>query len=362
MRASLAVIFVIALSASSVAARAQEPTSRTWASVNVVGQATREDSIPSELSASLDVFADLPLGATLLHLYVEGATTPSRRAVSTTVPFANMDAGTALDDDGTGRVQVSELRVALPAGARTTLHAGLMDLTGFLDVSRIANDENLFFLAQPFVNNPTILFPDYTLGTVFLVDVPSLPHGQVAVSVSSSHGLAELPDASHRHLFDLGGQDRGAFVATRMEWEGESVEGSLGLWHSTGDRFAATEPGRLLPTRGVYTVLGWRSGPSALNLRLGRSTGAGTTEPFVGVTYLGEVGANAVGIGLARTPALPEAVGRLGSHGEAFLRRSLAGVVYLTTSVQWLSDTFLPPSVSAEGTWIFGLRASATFR
>ena len=237
-----------------------------------------------------------------------------------------------------------------------------MDLTGFLDVSRIANDENLFFLAQPFVNNPTILYPDYTLGTVHLAGVPSLPRGQIAVALSTSHGVAETPGASYRRLFDLDGADRGAFLAARLEWEGDEVEASLGLWHSTGDRYAATQPGRLLPTRGAYTVLGWRSGPNAVNLRLGRATGAGTTEPFVGVTYLGEVGANALGIGLARAPALPEAVGRLGFHGEGFLRRSLWGMVYLTTSVQWLSEEFLPPFASAEGTWVFGFRASATFQ
>ena len=355
----LAFLLVLAFPLPSPGQEASGP--RLWSTATVVGQTTRADGIRSELAASLDVFFELQAGPALFHLYVESSTTPRSGGVSSVIPFANMDAGTALDGDGSGRIQISELRAALPVRDRTTLHAGLMDLTGFLDVSRIANDERLFFLAQPFVNNPTIVFPDYTLGTVLLVGLPNLPGGELALAVSSSRGLAELPDASHATLFDLDGSDRGTFLAGRFEWEGERFHGSVGVWHSTGERLETLGRDRPLPDGGVYTVLGWSSRPSSLDLRLGQASGNGLNEPFVGITYLGEIGANALGFGLARAPALPEAVDRLGTHAEVFLRRNLTGILYLTTSAQWLSREFLPLEAAGDGAWIFGFRASATF-
>jgi hypothetical protein len=97
-------------------------------------------------------------------LYVEGNTTPFHDGVSRRIPEANTDAGTALNRSGEGRIQVSELRLIWPIFQGSHVHLGLLDATGFLDVSQIANDENLFFLGGPFVNNPTIEFPDYALG------------------------------------------------------------------------------------------------------------------------------------------------------------------------------------------------------
>ena len=42
-------------------------------------------------------------------LYVEGSTTPHSDGVSNLLPDTNADAGTALDGDGKGRLQVSVL-------------------------------------------------------------------------------------------------------------------------------------------------------------------------------------------------------------------------------------------------------------
>lgn len=329
------------------------------ATLNVVGQTTSEDSVRSELVASLDLFTDVRLGPVVVHLYVEGNTTPRTRAVSRRIPFANMDAGTALGSDGNGRVQLSELRLGWRVHDRAVLHAGLMDLTGFLDVSRIANDENLFFLGQPFVNNPTIVFPDYTLGTALLVGIPDVPNGQIALAAAASHGIADTPEASYSQLFDIDAPDRGAFLAGRFRWEGELWEGAVGGWTSSGRRTADLSL-RPLPDVGLFSVVGASMGPHSLNARLGVATGDEGSETFLGLTYLSTIGENAVGFGAARAPALPSRVGRHGGHLEAFLRRRVAELVYVTSSIQRIEESLLPDGLVQEGIWIFGLRVSGT--
>lgn len=351
---------VFALTASAAPSDAQTtPAVLFEASANLVGQATSEDDIRSEVVGSLDLFAEARLGPISILAYVEGNTSPKTNGVSQRVPFANMDAGSALGSNGDGRVQLSELRMAWPIRERVVLHAGLVDLTGFLDVSRISNDENLFFLGQPFVNNPTIIFPDYTLGTTLVVGIPQVPRGRIALAVASSHGLADNPRASYGELFDLNAPGRSAFFAGRFRWEAEGWEGSIGGWATTADRSADLAP-LPLPTQGLYSVLGISSGVHSLNGRVGIAIGDEGTEPFLGLTYLGTVGANALGVGVAKAPALPSFVARDAGHAEAFVRKGIRETLYLTSSIQWLSNQLLPEGRVSGGAWIFGFRLSAT--
>ncbi|MDX1495616.1 MAG: hypothetical protein R3253_16225, partial [Longimicrobiales bacterium] len=353
-------LLITAWAATAPAAAAQDetPALDLSASANVVGQATGESSIRSEVVGSLDLFADVRLSSLRLHVYVEANSSPRDNGVSSAIPFANMDAGTALGADGHGRVQLSELRLAWPFRERAELHVGLIDLTGYLDVSRIANDENLFFLGQPFVNNPTILFPDYTLGATLVLGVPQVPQGRIALAVAGSHGLADNPEASYGELLDLDAPDKGVFLAGRFRWEAEGWEGAVGAWTSTARRVTET-PVRPLPDLGVYSVLGISSEVHSLNARVGLAHGDGGTEPFLGLTYLGTLSDNAFGLGLAKTPALPSFVDRSAEHLEAFVRRSVWGAVFLTSSVQWLSESLLPEGAVDGGVWIFGFRLSA---
>ena len=329
--------------------------------LNVVGQVASAEDTQSELVASLDLFADAHLGPLVIHMYVEANTTPRSQGVSTRIPFANMDAGSALGAAGRGRVQLSELRLAWPISDRTVWHAGLMDLTGFLDVSRISNDENLFFLAQPFVNNPTILFPDYVLGTALVVGVPKLRRGRVAVTVSSSHGLGDNASASYGDLVKLTEEGKGLFTAGRFRWSGDRWYGDLGGWTSSGTRAATGFEARPLPTRGFYALLGFTSTVHSLNARFGQATGPSGGESLAGLTYLGTLRSNALGIGVAKAPGLPSFDGRSIGHLEAFVRREIASAFYLTTSVQRLSGDVLTEG-SVDAIWILGLRVSAAFR
>ena len=159
----------------------------------LVAQTTSDDRIRREVVGSADLFLDLHLGPATVHVYVEAGSSPSRGGVSQLLGEANTDAGTALDARRRGRLQISEAKLLLPLGKRATLTGGLLDATGYLDVSRIANDENLFFLGVPFVNNPTIEFPDYALGVV--LERPAAPSGGLGLSglLTSSYGLADNP-------------------------------------------------------------------------------------------------------------------------------------------------------------------------
>lgn len=169
--------------------------------VNVVAQGADVDSIATEMVASLDLFLGVPAGPGRVRAYVEVSTTPFPNGVFRTLPEANTDAGTALNASGDGRAQLSELAYEWIVSPGAELHLGLLDATGYLDVSRISNDENLFFLAVPFVNNPTIEFPDYAPAAAFSLDSRGWIPG-TSVVVSGSHGIADNPGRGYRELLD----------------------------------------------------------------------------------------------------------------------------------------------------------------
>lgn len=332
--------------------------------VNIVGQRTSSKVARSELSASGDLFADILLGPLTFHVYVEASSTPHSGGVSSAVPMANTDAGTALRSDGSGRIQVSELRFGWTLGERSALHAGLMDLTGFLDVSRIANDENLFFLGAPFVNNPTIAFPDYALGSVLDAVSPWSPNTRVALSLSSSHGIADNPTRSYGEMLDVGQSGKGLFLAGRIRWTGRSWRGAFGAWTDSSKRGAPSPAEAQEGNSGLFSVLGWASGVHAVSVRFGRATGsAADARSFAGVTYLWTEGQSAVGLGVARSGQASSWPPKDVHHAEAFVRRRLLSVVYVTASMQWLSESALTADerLANGGVVIAGVRLSASF-
>lgn len=186
------------LGVAATPAAAQESPVSVSGGVTAVAQTVDDDRVRSEVVSSVDLFLGFALGGRVrLETYVEANTTPFRGGVSTLVGEANTDAGTALNRRRQGRVQLSEVRLVIPLGGGLNAHGGLLDATGFLDVSRIANDENLFFLGVPLVNNPTIEFPDYALGVALEGSLPRTESVKVGAVLSSSHGLADNPAVSY---------------------------------------------------------------------------------------------------------------------------------------------------------------------
>jgi hypothetical protein len=333
--------------------------------LTAVGQATTDDSIRDEVVSSFDLFVDLQLGPGQVHTYFEVNTTPFSGGVSSLLPGANADAGTALDRRGRGRVQVSELRLAWPLWSDFRAHVGLLDATGFIDVSRIANDENLFFLGVPFVNNPTIGFPDYTLGFALEGEFPFAAPLTVGAVLTRSRGLADDECSCYGRLFDLDVQAQGAFIGSAIRWESGAERISLGAWLDTSERVRLDGSGRVGTARGVFAVFGHRLGEHSLSVRAGLANGEVlANRGFLGLSYVLARSFNAVGVAVGRTIASKELPGlEDADRGELFLRRRLVGDVFVTVSVQRMENggAPVPSSVPAPGLWVGGLRLSAQF-
>ncbi len=344
---------------------AQQPRLQLSGGITTVGQWADDERIQPEVVASLDLFADLRLGRATLHIYTEANTTPRVDGVSRLVGEANTDAGTALSRRRRGRVQISEARVVWPVSGSINAHGGLLDATGFLDVSRIANDENLFFLGVPFVNNPTIEFPDYALGAALQGEVPGTDALRFAVVATSSHGLSDNPNVSYAQVFDVAETGKGLFAGATLRWVSEGRRVALGGWVNSAEhpRLASTDVTE--PNAGLFSVVGWSFGEHALSARAGLSNGdVSPAHAFLGATYLWVRRPNALGLALGRTlasDALPE-LANVG-HAEVFARRRLVGEVFVTASVQHIHNSDFDASGDRvdRRLWIAGLRLSAVF-
>lgn len=346
-------------------AAAQSTAPRWWGGVSVVAQRPSDEGIRPEAIASFDLFSEMPAGPLRLHAYVEAGTSPFRDGVFENLSMVNADAGTALGSGGKGRVQLSELRLLWDASASTTVHAGLMDATGHLDVSRIANDENLFFLGSPFVNNPTIAFPDYALGLAVNGDVGGSERLRLGGVLTSSHGLADNPGRSYGEMLDVAAPGKGLFSGLTLRWSGGGWRASLGGWIDTADRALVDGSGMRNGTAGAFAVAGWGGAEHSASVRLGLADGAvSLARRFGGFAYLWVRGSHAVGTALGRTyVSRAVAEGRDATHLEVFWRRRLVRGLYATLSLQHLRHPELRPAASGLGAHhrIVGLRVSASY-
>ncbi len=133
----------------------------------VTHQSTNESHINNENEASLGFIVSRKAAAGEWLAFIEAVTTPDASGVSSILPEANGDVGSALDEDNKGRVQVSELYYQYRFNPDEIVSVGLLDVSGFFEQSRIVSDETTQFLGASFTGNPTIEFPDYTPGLVY---------------------------------------------------------------------------------------------------------------------------------------------------------------------------------------------------
>jgi len=324
-------------------------------------QRADENGIDDEPSASIDVALETRIGRGELLLYVEGSTEPVNDGIIAKAPEANDDVGTALDGDGDTRMQVSELRYAWPLSARTQVAGGLLDPTVFLDTSQIANDESTQFLGAGFVNNPTVAFPDYTLG-VLLSRRPTNDRPGVLLMLTGSNGLADNPDAAYGELFDLFAGNKGIFAAAELQspdWYGASLR--LGAWANTREDRAPSGKARSDDKHGFYAVADGPLGGGDWALRLGwADEDASTKKTFVAGAVTQPFGSATVGLGIARSGAAD----RLGPttadtvQAEAFARFQLDHRVRITPDIQYIANAGLD---EATDVFVYGLRVGLQF-
>ncbi len=182
------------------------PAALDW-SVTGVSQVSNDDAADPDATGSFDAVGYMRAGPGFLLVQAEGSTSENRGRVSGQFPPSNADAATAVDEDGDGRIQLSQVNYT-QVNETFAFAAGLLDPSCYLDFSDIANDETWDFLAQPFTNNLAIAFPDYTLGGAVHL------HTEQAVGLtlflSSSNGLGDKDKASYSNLVDVTNPARGS--------------------------------------------------------------------------------------------------------------------------------------------------------
>jgi len=316
--------------------------------------------VQDEALASFDLEAAMPLGPGSLNLHLEGNTTQAADGVSLQLGEANADAGTALDASERGRLQLSELSYGLAAGGGE-LTLGLVDVSGPLDASSVANDEGSQFLGAGLVHNATIEFPDYTVGLYYQLPLDEGGSGLTLV-VASPRGIADSDDASYSSVFDLENVGSGVFAA--VEWQIAAAQGvtRLGLWGHTADHpwlDGSADDGR---NYGVYLSADRRLGEAELNLRLGLANPE--VSPAAGFAGLAAAlplrGPYTLGAGLAWTGVSGELAGDVDHslQGELYLRWQLSRRLALTPALQYLRNSGFDASGSSHDAslWLAGLR------
>ena len=321
--------------------------------------------VDDEFLLSFDLVTTIPSGPGEWIVYVEGSTTPPDDGVSSVLVEANADAGSALDRDAKGRLQVSALNFSLPLG-RDSITIGLLDPTGFLDASEIANDETSQFIATDFVNNPTIEFPDYTLGGAYHHEHrgDSLIPGYTLV-LTGSHGLADNPERSYAELVDLHEAGKGAFAAAELYWELPDAILRIGFWGRDDDHEKLHGDTGTEGNYGLYGVADITLGGASCNLRWGLANGAvSAAADFLALAVEYPLLGQTLGVGLSRSGASADLDdGRDAYHAEVYLGIKLTTVLRLTPSIQYLKNSGLtsPDDGLPDEVWVAGLRATYGF-
>jgi porin len=120
-----------------------------------------------EFSADLQKLLGFETGRLFIHL--EGGW-PDTEGID--VPSVGSYFGVNADAVGNDTILVKQLYYEGPIfGDNLTLMIGKIDFTGVFDTSAYADDECTQFLNAAFVDNPTIPFPQYSLGLVLTYDL-----------------------------------------------------------------------------------------------------------------------------------------------------------------------------------------------
>lgn len=323
-------------------------------------QTTTDRRVEPEFTASADLVLTYARNRGEWRLYIEGNSTPRPNGVSSLLPEANTDAGSALDENRQGRVQISELNYTHRFGESVRVSAGLVDVSGYFDQSRIASDESTQFLGVSFVQNPAIEFPDYALGLVYEQDLTA--HTVWRAGLSGSHGLADNANLSYGQLVDVDDPGKGVFAVTSLAWRDPAWLTRAGLWIHTAPHDSLDGMRTGLSNGGVYWLGGWRQAPHGVNLRLGiANREVSRVARFAGLAYRLRQAPWVWGIGAARmflSPDEPDPALDDTTQYETYLRYRFANGWFATGDVQHLVNSNFDRSgaVHDRRVTVYGLR------
>ena len=330
-----------------------------------IQQASGDARIADEFSASADLVLTRSTGANAWNVYFEANTSPRAGGVAGILPEANGDAGSALDTNRKGRVQLSGLDYRYALSPNRTLTGGLVDVSGHFDQSRIASDENTQFLGVSFTGNPSIEFPDYTLGLVYEHVIDNGP--VLRAAVASSNGLADNPQRSYAQLVDLDADDKGVFAIASATWKASDWLLRGGAWVHTANHDALDGGGGGHHNYGAYLLAGHQRAAHAFNLRLGLAHDrVSRAAGFAGLSYRYRQGPVALGIGAARiflSPDEPDPTLADTRQAELFLRHDLGNGRFITADLQRIVNGNFETSglIHDRRVLVYGLRLTQLF-
>lgn len=303
--------------------------------VVITHQTMNESHIQNESAASGDLVLKRQYGSGSWLAHIEASSTPRSNGVSAVLPEANADVGSALDEDNGGCVQLSEFYYTHLFSADRTISAGLLDVSGFFEQSRLASDETTQFLGAFFVGNPTIEFPDYTLGIVYEAG-PS--HGVVLrAAVASSNGLADNPERSYSQLLTVE-DGEGVFGIASASWEAKSWLLRAGAWLNTADHQTLDMTSDNKANYGAYVLAGYKQDQHSANIRFGMANpDVSQSAAFASAAYRYQSGPYTAGAGTGRaflSSQEPSTTLDDTDQYELFLRYTLRKGLFLTGDVQ----------------------------
>ena len=330
---------------------------------------TSDDSrVDDEAFASFDLVTTIPTRGGEWTIYLEGNTTPQSDHVSTLISESNGDVGSATNRDGDGRIQLSEIHYTTDVGPGS-LTVGLVDASGFLDGSDVANDETSQFLGGTFVNNPTIGFPDYTLGFAYHIDNKNGP--DYTFFLGSSHGLGDNSKKSYSQLVNVGDDidathEKGVFAAAEIGLPIAGTSVRAGIWTNTSDQDRHDGNGTD-ENYGIYGVVDGSAGKVKWNMRLGwANEDVSSAESFI--SFAGEMPVAGMTLGAAighvkQSDPAQTATTDDTTHAEIYLRHDYSDSFSITPSIQFIENSGFDSSNSSfdDSQTIFSLRANYAF-
>lgn len=325
-------------------------------------QATKDGRIDNEITASADLVITWKLENDELYSYIEANNSPKSNAISSHVPEANADAGSALDKDLDGRVQISEIGYRHFINKSQMLIFGLIDVTAYFDQSRIASDENSQFIGVSFVQNPTIEFPDYTLGVVY--ENALNQNITMRAALTASHGIADNPNVSYAQLVDVDDEDRGIFSILSLTHTIKQWLFRGGIWTHTAPHNSIDGSRDNLKNYGSYFLSGYKKDNHGINLRLGQSNErVSLAQRFAGLSYQYRQSPFVFGVAAARiftSDDNPASTDDDTVHYEAYLRYRINQRFFITADIQQLINSNFDTSdtLNDHRQALYGLRLS----
>jgi porin len=328
----------------------------------VIHQTAQNADADSETTASADMIVmyspvSVP-GQWSLH--IEASTSAKPGKVSSVYPEANADAGSALDGAENGRLQVSELYYTYPLAGQHSIAVGLLDVSGFFEQSRIASDETTQFLGASFSGNPTIAFPDYTLGAVYQHQFAD--HLVLRLALASSNGLADNPGRSYANLFTVSDDNKGVFSIASVSWQEQGWLLRAGGWVNTADNVLLAQQNEYQHNYGAYILAGYSLGHHAVNMRLGYANPqVSLGARFSSLSYRYQLGKYSAGVGIGRTFVshdAQQAPAQDTTHFETFLRYSISPALLVTGDIQHIENSNFTQSTASDNrdVTLFGIR------